>query len=624
MSDTPVETEVEDELNPTSRPESEPEAGQSHTPLSRWSARRHALAQAVADGAPAITGSVVPELALPSPGGQASAIPALSIQSTWSVGHLLGLLARRRVALAVGALLLCSALAHGIDLLHYPYIQQDEGTYFADAWAIFHLGRLAPYTYFYDHAPLGWIQIAIWQLITFGKSFGYGVASGRVLMLLFQLGSALLVVGIGRRATGRWWVGLVAAALMSLEPYSIQYQRQILLDNIAVFWLLLSVYAVAGPITLRRIWLGAASLAIAILSKEVAIAAYPVLAAFVWLRSPKEIRLLGISSWLAISLSLCSVYAVMALLKGEFFPAGTLLGGSHPHVSLLCSIEWQGARGGGSLVNFHSAFWQRMPTWFREAPLPVAGGTAAAVGLVTVGRRLGAVTMIGWITLVTWLFLDRAGVDSSYYMLPALPFLALSITMAAEALRRPLERLSRRWAYVGAGVLATFVVGSTAVAYADSGVRFWTGDQVSGQLAAERWIDTHLPRDAKLLIDMSMWQDLHHPPSGRPFNRAEYYWKAAEDPVIRDGVFHDTWRDVDYVVTTPEMVQDTFINGFPVVERALQHSQLVRSFTNEGWAIQIRRVLPRSQRILFPAPQYAKSVAESTSSPNGCMGYGSK
>jgi len=171
--------------------------------------------------------------------------------------------------------------------------------------------------------------------------------------------------------------------------------------------------------------------------------------------------------------------------------------------------------------------------------------------------------------------------------------------------------------------MVTVLIGSTGVTYAFAGTQLWTGDQVSGQLAAGRWIEQHIARDARMMIDMSMWQDLHYPPAGLPFKYAEYYWKAADDPAIRDGVFHDNWRNVDYVITTPELIQDTVTNGFPVVQRALEHSQLVRTFTNGGWVIQVRRVLPHSHRVLFRLPRFATAVSGPTTTPNGCMSYGS-
>jgi 4-amino-4-deoxy-L-arabinose transferase-like glycosyltransferase len=133
---------------------------------------------------------------------------------------------------------------------------------------------------------LGWIQIAFWQLIPGGLGLNDALATDRVLMLLFQLGSALLVLAIGRKASGKVWVGLLAAALFSLSAYGIPYHRRVLLDNIATFWLLVSLYLLVGEVTLRRIWLSATAIGIALLSKEVAVAAIPALAVLAARQSP--------------------------------------------------------------------------------------------------------------------------------------------------------------------------------------------------------------------------------------------------------------------------------------------------------------------------------------------------
>jgi len=48
------------------------------------------------------------------------------------------------------------------------------------AWSVLREARLSPYTYFYDHAPLGWLVIAGWasllpsQLQTFGSAINTG------------------------------------------------------------------------------------------------------------------------------------------------------------------------------------------------------------------------------------------------------------------------------------------------------------------------------------------------------------------------------------------------------------------------------------------------------------------
>ncbi len=56
-------------------------------------------------------------------------------------------------------------VAHGLNMFHYPSftLRDDEGIYAAQAWAVLRLGQLSPYTYFYDHAPGGWLLLAAWM-----------------------------------------------------------------------------------------------------------------------------------------------------------------------------------------------------------------------------------------------------------------------------------------------------------------------------------------------------------------------------------------------------------------------------------------------------------------------------
>src|SRR5262249_52031998 len=54
------------------------------------------------------------------------------------------------------------ALTHGYNLFNYPLYITDEGIYLQQAWSVLRESRLSPYTYFYDHAPAGWLVIAGW------------------------------------------------------------------------------------------------------------------------------------------------------------------------------------------------------------------------------------------------------------------------------------------------------------------------------------------------------------------------------------------------------------------------------------------------------------------------------
>src|SRR5438105_2383603 len=57
-------------------------------------------------------------------------------------------------------LVLVGLVAHGLNMFNYPAPYGDEGIYTSQAWAVLREGRLTPYTYWYDHAPLGWLMLA--------------------------------------------------------------------------------------------------------------------------------------------------------------------------------------------------------------------------------------------------------------------------------------------------------------------------------------------------------------------------------------------------------------------------------------------------------------------------------
>src|SRR5512146_2825778 len=68
------------------------------------------------------------------------------------------------------ALIGIGLITHGLHMFHYPAftLLDDEGIYTSQAWAIIREHTLTPYTYFYDHAPLGWILLAGWMWLTGG------------------------------------------------------------------------------------------------------------------------------------------------------------------------------------------------------------------------------------------------------------------------------------------------------------------------------------------------------------------------------------------------------------------------------------------------------------------------
>ncbi len=540
-------------------------------------------------------------------------------------------LARYRGVIMVAALLSIAGLAHAINMFHLPYYENDEGTYMAQAWAVVREGRLAPYTYIYDHAPLGWLQIAAWTALTGGfHTFGMVDNSGRVFMLVLQVASTYLVYRIARTVSGSATAAMVAGLLFALSPFAIYYHRRVLLDNITTFWMLLAILLlVAEHLSLRRVWLSALALAFSILSKEVTVFLIPVLAYLVFIRADRARRTFAVVGWIAIVLTVSSEYVLLALLKGEFFPyhvlmppgatgpighgllaalrwqASLVLGGAHDHVSLMSTLQWQAGRGkDGGIVNPQSKFWQVAAEWVRDDPLLVVGGMACALASVLMIKRHRVIGVLGLTTFALWAFYARGGEVLDFYLVPEIPLLALNIALImALGLRavapgtvaaRMLRLGPRGHRGVALAVAALCVAGlaggytSPRLGFAADPLTLWDKPQTNAQQRALAWVERHIPPRSSVIIDDYMWADLHA--TARPYPRAHWYWKVDEDKAIGSGVFHNNWRNIDYIVATPQLLYNTRAEHLTLVAAALAHATRLAHFDTDAWAVDIYQV----------------------------------
>ncbi|GMA32332.1 hypothetical protein [Litorihabitans aurantiacus] len=81
-----------------------------------------------------------------------------------------------------------------------PQFIDDEGTYSAQAYAVERLGELTHYTYWYDHPPLGWLQMAGWTSLTNAfDRYPSAVMAGRETMMVALAASTLLLWVLVRR-----------------------------------------------------------------------------------------------------------------------------------------------------------------------------------------------------------------------------------------------------------------------------------------------------------------------------------------------------------------------------------------------------------------------------------------
>ncbi len=535
-------------------------------------------------------------------------------------GGLFAWFSLHREHLVIICILTITALAHGINMFNFPYYEDDEGTYISQGWAVVSEGKLAPYTYWYDHAPAGWIQIAGWIVLTGGvHTFGATVETGRVLMLLFQIGSTFLVYQIVRKIANSSLIASVSALCFALSAYGIYYHRRVLLDNITSFWMLFSILLLLSRrLSFKAIWLSAIAMGISVLSKEINIVVIPAIAVLTYSQVDKNRRWFAVLSWLALTVSVISIYPLMATLKNELFPTGTLLGGSQPHVSLLGSLLYQASRGkDGGLLDLHSGFWMNAKIWMKDEPLLVICGTWSAILSVLLIKWKRETGILGLAVLSLWAFLGRGGEVIDFYLVPLLPLLAICLGLMLKVLWESIDHVKillyqgksfwiLRYGFVASlGIIPFLTIGLYFLILKDgynstnalngftrSPKILWQGTQAVAQRQAIAWVEKNIPPNSKVIIDMYMWDDLHAPLNHLPaFRYANYYWKVDFDPAIQNGVFQDNWRTIDYIISTPQLMYDsTHMTGMTLVQDALKHTSQIAKFNTEDWEVNILKV----------------------------------
>src|SRR4051794_17723738 len=138
----------------------------------------------------------------------------------------------------LGILLILTATLRLINLTGSPARLDDEGTYVAQAYAVAHWGEIAHYTYWYDHPPAGWLQLALWTAISGPDFGGNAVAAGRYLMVAVAVLTAGLLWLLARRVDVSRWASAAAVVIFAVSPLSIALSRTVYLDNLAIAWLL--------------------------------------------------------------------------------------------------------------------------------------------------------------------------------------------------------------------------------------------------------------------------------------------------------------------------------------------------------------------------------------------------
>ncbi len=526
---------------------------------------------------------------------------------------------RQPLSLAAKVLLAFSlvtgAASHGYHLFTYPLYLTDEGIYMQQAWSVIREFRMSPYTYFYDHAPGGWIMIAGWVALLPNQfeTFGNAINTGRVLMLLVHIGSVYLLFQVTRRLSGSTLAAFVATMLFNLSPLAVYYQRQVLIDNLMVFWMLLSLYlATQDDGRILTLLLSGLAFGIGVVTKENTIFFGPAIGYLLWTNVRKQPNYrFGLGFWAYAALSVISLYFLFATLKNELLPSHFNFNLNNPpadHVSLLYSIWWQFHRSQGSILDLQSYFWFIVRIWLsKDTFLLVVGIIATFINLflgIKDRRRCRGELIAGLLALGYGFYIARGSQMLEFYVVPLIPFLSMNLGMVLARLLGPLERgKAKVVGYSFQGALVALFLG---VLLSPLGGYFLVRDEhgkvvphdlyklpVTYMQAAQlAYIRQHIPRTAKIIMDDELWVDLHDvSPS---YRWANSHWKASSDPAIRDKLFHKDWRNIDYIVLSNQMVQAMNKNNGDGSEtwilEGLQHGKLIWDIKRGGIELKIYQI----------------------------------
>ncbi|MFF0943292.1 ArnT family glycosyltransferase [Kocuria sp. CPCC 205300] len=458
-----------------------------------------------------------------------------------------------------------------------PYMD-DEGTYTAQAFSVLR-GDLAPYTYQYDHPPLGWIQLGVlaWIPQALGLGDGTYVGATRFAVLPFFVATVVLTYLIARRMRVQPPLAVLAAALVLLSPLSLTLGRQIYLDNIALPWLLLAFYLALNE--RKALWhhVGAGVFfALAVLSKETMAVFGPALLVALVNRPTWSNRAFSVVGFLVVGGLVLTFYPLMALLNWELLAAPG-------RVSLQEAVVLQlmERNGSGALWDDGSDRATLLQGWLHYDQHLIVGGVLA--GLVCLTRRSSA-----WLPVAVAVFslpvLLPDGYLPAMYVVGIVPFLALSVGVALQMVWNRLLRTTPSWrSRAGAaarGTAAAALVGTVGLVLAPHWIAqdrdLLTQEANTDWSSTLAWVQENVPAEDTALVPYALWQDLNAGDHEDPW-RTVAIEKADLDPQFR--VEHpDGWKDVEWVVLGPATERTVQDLGLDTARRALDNAVPVQSF----------------------------------------------
>lgn len=459
----------------------------------------------------------------------------------------------------------------------------DEGTYTAQAFSVLE-GELAPYTYWYDHPPLGWIQLGAlaWIPNMLGLGDGSYIGTTRYAIAPFFVATALLIYLIARRLDVHRSFAALGVVVYIFSPLALVFGRSVYLDNIGTTWLLLAFWMAISPRTALWHHVGAGLFfALAVLSKETLALFGPALMVALLNRPAWTNRKFSVVGFLAVGGIVLGFYPLTAILRGELLPGPD-------HVSLQEALEYQlmNRSGSGSIWAADSNAAEHLHGWLNLDTHIIVAGLLAGLVCLLQRRTL-------WITVVVVFFalpvVSGRGYLPAMYIVAILPFFALGLSAGLNIVWGWLTRFvasvtpeARRSArHAGATYLAVGFLAVTGPQWFGQNTALLTQEANSEWATTLQWVKDNVPREDTVVVPYVMWKDLS------AAGRNDPWTVIATEKVDLDLEFllenPEGAADIEWIVVGPFTEAAIESHGLSMVGQALEESVAVKTFG--AWSV---------------------------------------
>ena len=259
-------------------------------------------------------------------------------------------------------------------------------------------------------------------------------------------------------------------------------------------------------------------------------------------------------------------YAMLAILKGEFFPSNSPLG-NPGQVSLLDTIMFQNNRN-EYFWNESSSLRSSLSTsWLWLDPGLLIVGIASIFGNLYFFRHKQALHFGLWFAS-GYLFYLLRWQTLAFYIIPLIPVLVISVSVWVEALLG-----QARTRYAAIAVLAGVVF--TSSVFMGRNPQTFRNEDTRGQRLAIEWARENVAPGEFVVIDNYAFLDLNPKEGQIEEFQYHYFWKVERDPEIRVEMLQNESENIDYLIMTPIMEQTLDTYDFPFLKEFVEDADKV-------------------------------------------------